>query len=85
MKRVMGSRVESGLDFLYVNLCSFSVGFLNCSSVDTTRWLMARVSFTVRFLLDVTSFFLSVFLRVPLIFTVNDCLELHRDFFGWCI
>lgn len=25
--------------------------------------------------------FLSVFLRVPLIFTVNDCLELHGDFF----
>lgn len=47
-EKIVGSRAELGLDFSYVNLCSFS-GFLLFLSVDNARWLIARVDFTVRF------------------------------------
>lgn len=47
-EKIVGSRAELGLDFSYVNVCSFS-GFLLFLSVDNARWLIARVDFTVRF------------------------------------
>lgn len=47
-KKIYGKQSRVGFRFFwYVNLCSFS-GFY-CSSVDTARWLVARVNFTVRF------------------------------------